>query len=179
MLLLELLSLLAIQIHNFILGQIILRHSVSMVPFLLVDIHFKSIHRLPSQQEVLLSQILLTNLAIMLSDLSVEGTGDFGGLAIQQLNCLVPLFGRNSGFYGFLEAACFNIMVHGRFSLLLMDQPVAPAFLQVHDQARVGTFSKVHSLAKGEAFAVAIECLLEHFHLLVELAGLLVHTGNT
>jgi hypothetical protein len=146
-----------------------------MVPFLAVDVHLKSVYWLPSFQIILLGQVLLPNLAIMLSDLSEKRSAHFRTLSLQQLHSFTPLFRRNRSLNRLLKSPSLDIMVHSIFCLFHRHQPIPPSFFQIHHQFRFGSLGQIHCLAKGKPFTVTIKRFLQHLHLLIEFPRFFIH----
>lgn len=156
----QFLTLLNVKLNDVIRWEIVFGQSKSLIPFLGTNVHFKGIYWLSSLQEIFLSKILLSNLAVMFGDLSEKRSADFRTLALKQLNSFTPLFGVDCSFNSFLETSGFNIVVHCTFSLFLAHQPIAPSFFKTDHKSRLSSFSQIHGLAEGKTFTVTIQGFL-------------------
>jgi hypothetical protein len=72
-----------VEFLDFVLRQIVSSDFISQIPFLGVDVHLEGVHRLSSKKVILFSQILLTNLTVVFSDLTIERSRHFRTLSLQ------------------------------------------------------------------------------------------------
>jgi len=76
---------------------------VCLLPLVGDYIHFKGFNVASRLDEVLLCKVELADICIMMSDFSVERSSDFFWLALNELDCCVPLFCFNGSFNSFYE----------------------------------------------------------------------------
>ena len=65
-------------------------NKLRLIPFVSANVHFKSLNVLTSVDEILFSQVELTNFSVVLGDLSVVRSCDFRRLVLDELNSAVP-----------------------------------------------------------------------------------------
>lgn len=86
---------------------------IGLIPLVGSDIHFKSLNEFSCIDEVLFSQIKLTDFGIMSSDLLVVRSTDLRRLVSNQLNSSVPFSGTDCGFNSLGENSSLNEMLNG------------------------------------------------------------------
>ena len=124
---------------------------------------------------VFFREIILSDVLVVLCNLLVVGSSDFGRLVPQQLDGLRPLAARNRCLDCLLELPGFNEMVDCAFRLLVIHEVLSPTLLQTDDYLRVLALRELDCLLVGVPLAVAVQRLLVVLHLLVEFTGFLEH----
>jgi hypothetical protein len=118
---LEFPSLIDVKHWVFSFRQVSLDDTEGLVPFVGTNIHLESLNKLTCVDEVLLSQIKLTNLNVVMCDLFVIWTSDFWWLVGNQLYCSVPFTCLQSCTDGLVEVTSLDIMLDRKIKLLLAD----------------------------------------------------------
>ena len=104
-----------------------------MVPLIGSYVHFEGLNRSSSIHEVLLCEIVLSNLGVVLSNLLIIRTSDLRRLVSNELDCTVPLSGGKCSFDGFVEDSSLDVVLNRKINLLLTCKPITPLFFKIDD----------------------------------------------
>jgi hypothetical protein len=112
------------------LGEISGNDKLSLIPFVGSNIHLECLNILSCVDEILLSEVKLTNFSVVLGNLSVVRSCNFGLLVLHKLDGSVPFSGGKSGLDSLVEDISLDEVLNGQIELLLGDQPVTPFFFK-------------------------------------------------